>query len=165
MSWKPAMNNTPTRGDANHNTRAVRAAGRHADHFTKDPRMKPMRSNTDGKEAVLAEVNLDLIRTDGGTQMRAELDQEVYLDYRDKWLDGVDFEPLDVFHDGAVYWLADGFHRFYRAREAKLATLHCRVHQGTQRDAILFAAGANASHGLRRTNADKRLAVEKLLGD
>ncbi len=110
-------------------------------------------------------ISLDLIRTDGGTQMRAELDQEVYLNYRDLWLSGVEFDPSDVFHDGSVYWLADGFHRFYGAREAKRASLPCRVHQGTQRDAILFAAGANALHGLRRTNADKRLAVLTLLGD
>jgi hypothetical protein len=39
------------------------------------------------------------------------------------------------------------------------------MRQGTRRDAILHAAGANAAHGLRRTNADKRRAVETLLRD
>ncbi|MCL2000844.1 MAG: hypothetical protein FWG74_05375, partial [Planctomycetes bacterium] len=39
------------------------------------------------------------------------------------------------------------------------------VRSGTFRDALLFAAGANAGHGLRRTNADKRRAVEMLLGE
>jgi hypothetical protein len=110
-------------------------------------------------------LSLDLIRTDGGTQMRAELTQEVYLDYRDKWLAGVEFDPVDVFHDGAAYWLADGFHRFYGAREAKRASLPCRIHQGTQRDAILFACGANAEHGLRRSREDKRNAITTLLED
>ena len=108
---------------------------------------------------------IDLIRTDGGTQMRAELQSEVYLDYRDKWLAGVEFEPLDVFHDGSTFWLADGFHRFYGAREAKRGSIPCRVHQGTQRDAILFAAAANTSHGLRRMDADKRNAILTLLRD
>lgn len=112
-----------------------------------------------------AGISLDLIRTNGGTQMRAELDQSVYFDYRDKWLAGVEFEPVDVFHDGSTYWLADGFHRFYGAREAKRSSIPARVKQGTQRDAILFAAGANAAHGLRRTNADKRQAVTTLLND
>jgi hypothetical protein len=93
------------------------------------------------------------------------LTQEVYLDYRDKWLAGVEFDPVDVFHDGAAYWLADGFHRFYGAREAKRASLPCRIHQGTQRDAILFACGANAEHGLRRSNEDKRNAVLSLVND
>ncbi|MGI8981632.1 MAG: hypothetical protein ACR2FY_20585 [Pirellulaceae bacterium] len=33
------------------------------------------------------------------------------------------------------------------------------------RDAILFAAGANSTHGLKRTNADKRNSVLALLND
>jgi hypothetical protein len=33
------------------------------------------------------------------------------------------------------------------------------------RDAILFSVGANATHGHRRTNEDKRRAVLKLLND
>ena len=108
---------------------------------------------------------IDLIRTDGGTQMRAELDRDVYLDYRDKMLAGVEFPPLDVFFDGSTYWLADGFHRFYGAREAKRGSVKATVHNGTQRDAILFAVGANTSHGLRRSNADKRNCVLALLND
>ncbi len=34
-----------------------------------------------------------------------------------------------------------------------------------KRDAILYACGANATNGIRRTNADKRQAVERLLTD
>lgn len=111
------------------------------------------------------DLELSLIRTDGGTQMRADLDRDTYMDYRDKWIAGVRFDPVDVFHDGSAYWLADGFHRFYGAREAKRRTIPANIRQGTVRDAILFACGANTSHGLRRTNADKRRAVETLLND
>lgn len=110
-------------------------------------------------------IAIDLIRTDGGTQMRAELDKDVYLDYRDKWLAGVEFPAVDLFHDGADYWLADGFQRYFGAKEAKRASLPANVHTGTQRDALLFATGANSAHGLRRSNADKRKAVETLLND
>jgi hypothetical protein len=39
------------------------------------------------------------------------------------------------------------------------------LHHGTRRDAVLFSAGANCSHGLERTNADKRKAVMTLLAD
>jgi hypothetical protein len=41
----------------------------------------------------------------------------------------------------------------------------CEIRQGSLRDAILFACGANAVHGLRRTNKDKRRAVRTLLKD
>jgi len=63
------------------------------------------------------------------------------------------------------YWLADGFHRFQAAVELKRKAIECVVYQGELRDAILFSCGANATHGLRRTNADKRQAVTKLLSD
>lgn len=39
------------------------------------------------------------------------------------------------------------------------------MRQGGLRDAILHSVGANATHGLRRTNADKRRAVAILLED
>jgi hypothetical protein len=39
------------------------------------------------------------------------------------------------------------------------------VRPGDKRAAILFSVGANASHGLRRTNGDKRRAVLVLLKD
>ena len=39
------------------------------------------------------------------------------------------------------------------------------IRQGTRRDAILYSCGANAAHGLPRTNEDKRRAVRKLLED
>lgn len=40
-----------------------------------------------------------------------------------------------------------------------------QIHNGSFRDAIFYALGANACHGLRRTNADKRNAVRCMLSD
>ncbi len=110
-------------------------------------------------------VALSNIRIDGGTQVRAFLSHKAIEDYKDAMLAGAVFPPVDVFFDGEAYWLADGFHR-YRARSAagKL-TIDCTVHEGTLRDAILFALGANANHGLRRTNADKKKIILMLLQD
>lgn len=51
------------------------------------------------------------------------------------------------------------------AREAELETIACEVRPGSIRDAILHSAGANATHGLRRSNADKRRAVLILIED
>lgn len=108
---------------------------------------------------------LSRIRRDGGTQSRAELNHEVVEEYGDAMLAGTVFDPVVVFHDGTEYWLADGFHRCEAASAAGLAELHVDVRQGTRRDAVLYSVGANARHGLRRTSADKRRAVEVLLAD
>ena len=63
------------------------------------------------------------------------------------------------------YWLADGFHRVGAARKIGRETIEAEVKDGSARDAILHGIGANASHGLRRTQADKQRAVERLLKD
>jgi hypothetical protein len=70
-----------------------------------------------------------------------------------------------VYFDGEHYFLADGFHRLAAARVAGLEEIPVEVRQGTKRDAILHAVGANAAHGLPRTNQDKRWSVEMLLND
>jgi hypothetical protein len=105
------------------------------------------------------------IRLDGGTQSRAQLNDDTIGDYAQKYIDGVAMPPVVVFYDGSAYWLADGFHRCDGAKEAGKESIVADVRQGSQRDAILFSVGANDSHGLRRTNADKRRAVELLLRD
>lgn len=68
-------------------------------------------------------------------------------------------------YDSSTYWLADGFHRITAAILACLSEIPANIINGTKRDAILYSVGANANHGLRRTNADKRKAVLMLLQD
>lgn len=107
------------------------------------------------------------IRTDGGTQMRAGLNEATAAEYADELRRGAVFPPVLVFFDGQTYWLGDGFHRVraYFLAYGDQVGVPCEVRPGTRRDAVLCAAGANAVHGLRRTNADKRRAVETLLRD
>jgi N6-adenosine-specific RNA methylase IME4 len=113
----------------------------------------------------LKNVALNKIRIDGGTQPRAEISQLVVDDYAEAMRAGIEFPPVTLFFDGVDHWLADGFHRFHAARSAGRKEIAAKVEKGTQRDAILFSVGANADHGLRRTNADKRRAVGILLAD
>jgi hypothetical protein len=103
------------------------------------------------------------IRRDGGTQMRAEIDMLVVAEYAEAYREGADMPPLVAFHDGTDCWLADGFHRILGAEQAGLEKIACDLRPGSQRDALLFACGANAAHGLRRTNEDKHKAVETVL--
>ncbi|HHH75964.1 MAG TPA: hypothetical protein ENL03_02930 [Phycisphaerae bacterium] len=108
---------------------------------------------------------IDQIRIDGGTQPRVSIDEQVVDDYSQLYSAGTDMPPVTVFFDGATYWLADGFHRYWANRKIENDQILAEVHQGTQRDAILYSVGANADHGLRRTNADKRKAVLTMLED
>src|SRR4051794_21104679 len=108
---------------------------------------------------------IDLIRGDGATQPRARIDPALVQKYAADMRRGDEFPPVVVFFDGTAHWLADGFHR----REARRAAGHddvaADIRQGTRRDAILHSVGANARHGWRRTNEDKRRAVLTLLDD
>jgi hypothetical protein len=110
-------------------------------------------------------IEIALIRTDGGTQTRAELYEATVAEYAEAMDVGERFPPVTIYYDGSAYWLADGFHRIAAAVRLKQDSVECRVLSGTQRDAILHAVGANAEHGLRRTTADKRRAAEILLRD
>lgn len=105
------------------------------------------------------------IRTDGGTQMRAAINRETVEEYAQAMLAGDRFPPVVVYYDGSEHWLGDGFHRLAAWRQVMDDTIAAEVRAGTRRDAILLAAGANADHGLRRTNSDKRRAVLTLLQD
>ena len=119
-------------------------------------------------ELIPAAVNtiaVNKLRLDGGTQPRAELNFVVIAEYAEAMQNGAQFPPVVVFYDGAQYWLADGFHRVHAAKSAALEVIPADIRQGTRRDAVLYSVGANAQHGLRRTNADKRRSVETLLRD
>ncbi len=98
-------------------------------------------------------------------QNRCNLDQSVVDEYSEAISNGVEFPPITVFFDSAEYFLVDGYHRYFAHQKAEIEEIECEVLTGTQRDAILYACGANAIHGLKRSNSDKRKAVLTLLND
>jgi hypothetical protein len=115
-------------------------------------------------------LSIDVLVLDADTQSRLSIHDETVLDYAE--LIEVDttavewpFPPVDVFHDGSRYMVADGFHRVLAAAKTKRASIPCIVHKGTATDALFFAMTANDNHGLRMTRADKRANVELLLDD
>ncbi len=102
---------------------------------------------------------------DGGAQMRVEMKPDVVREYADEMAAGTVFPAVVVYYDGTDYWLADGFHRVEAARLIERETIDAEVLDGDARQAILHGVGSNDSHGIRRTQADKRRAVERLLRD
>ena len=116
-------------------------------------------------QIVVLKLSIKAIRTDGGTQLRAASSAATIADYALEIGRGAVFPPIIVYHDDEHYWLADGFHRVEAHRTAGRDEIEAEVRQGSQRDAILYAAFANADHGLRRTTEDKKNAVLALLRD
>lgn len=103
------------------------------------------------------------IRIDLDTQSRVALNETTVKEYIEAMEAGQVFPPVLTFYD-QHYILADGFHRFaahmkVRPNEPILA----EIRLGTVEDARWASIGANKSHGLRRTNDDKRNAVKQAL--
>jgi hypothetical protein len=98
-------------------------------------------------------------------QPREIIDPATVDAYAERMREGDQFPPVDVFGDGDEYILAEGYHRFRAAMAAKRKTIEARIHPGSTREAMLFAAGANATHGLPRSSADKRRVVQWFLRD
>jgi len=96
-----------------------------------------------------------------GLQTRVAVDDAALADYADAMRDGARFPPVTVYEDadGTLY-LADGYHRVGAAKIAGKSIILAEVTRGTFADALRHALGANAQHGLRRSNADKQHALE-----
>jgi len=119
-----------------------------------------------GNHDIPTSIAINLIRIDGGTQARVQLDEVVINEYAEIMLVDDKFPPIVVFKDSeSIYWLADGFHRYFAQKKIGRSSIICEVKIGELREAILHSLSANTSHGLRRTNEDKRKAVLTLLDD
>jgi len=104
------------------------------------------------------------IRRDGDTQPRTRLNQATIEEYVEAIQNGDKLPPVEVYHDGETYWLADGFHRYCALTKLDPdGLIESRVHEGTLQDAQWHSYGANKTHGLRRTNEDKAQAVKRAL--
>jgi protein gp37 len=108
-------------------------------------------------------IKIDVIGRDPEIQAREEMNQDTLTQYSENWIAGIEFPPVLIFFDGQTYWLADGWHRVQSAEDAGLESVPAEIRQGTRDDALWEAVAANKQHdtgGQRRTNADKRRAVE-----
>lgn len=108
-------------------------------------------------------LKLTQIVTTAGTQIRAAINEDVVAQYASDMVNGDQFPTIVVFHDGSQYILSDGFHRVLAAARNDFLDIEADVRKGSRQDALKHALTANCSHGLRRTNADKRRSVELAL--
>ena len=103
---------------------------------------------------------LEAIELDTSIQCRASIDTGVVNDYAERMKEGDEFPPIEVFGTKAKCWIADGWHRVLAARQNAAETIDAHLSAGGRVDALKAALGANAVHGQRRSNADKRRSVE-----
>jgi hypothetical protein len=110
-------------------------------------------------------VPLSRIRVDGGTQTRMYINDRTVNEYAEAYRRGDEMPPVVLFDDGTNLWMADGFHRLAASEAAGLTEIAVVVREGTVREALLYSAGCNCTHGLPRSTFDKRHAVGLLLAD
>ena len=97
-----------------------------------------------------------------GLQTRDGLAKAVVKDYAETLKAGMRLPPVTVVQDsvsGQLY-LVDGYHRKAAAVMAGRTMIDAEITEGTFTDAVRLAIRANATNGLRRTNADKRNALK-----
>ncbi len=100
------------------------------------------------------------LRLEEHCQCRAELIQEVVDDYAEAYRQKAPMPPVSAFEVSDGTWVVvDGFHRVAAALIAGVEWIEARVKKGSLDDAAWAALSANRTHGLRRSNADKRRAV------
>lgn len=112
---------------------------------------------------VMKHIPITAIDFDSATQLRAEINSEKVNEYAERMADGDKFPPVDLFEIGDRYLIGDGWHRILAYQKNETLTVEAEIHSGGRTEAIRFALGANAKHGMARTNADKRKAVEVAL--
>jgi len=109
-------------------------------------------------------VPLALIRLDPGTQVRARIDEEVVGEYAQAMGKGAPFPEVTLVKETPYHFaIADGWHRVLAAKKLGRKHILARWTPGDRQTTLRIALRANAAHGLRRTNADKRRAVELAL--
>ena len=107
----------------------------------------------------IKKLKLETLVIDAGTDVRSEINDDTVSEYGLAAKNKAKLPPLVVFDTKDGLLLADGFHRYFGFERQGIKEYDCDVHKGTREDAIKYALGCNTTHGLRRTNADKRNSV------
>lgn len=103
---------------------------------------------------------------DSDVQPRESISPTLIKEYAEAMSEGAEFPPVVLFRDAeGTLVAADGWHRVRAARDIGRAEIKADIYPGDRREAILYSVSANATHGSRRTDADKRRAVQRLLTD
>jgi hypothetical protein len=94
---------------------------------------------------------------------RTRGNEEAIAEYAELYREqGGTLPPVRLVYDGKSHYGVDGKLRVHAARLKCLRVIPVEIASGTRESAVYEAIVANATHGVRRTNADKREAVQVL---
>jgi len=98
-------------------------------------------------------------------QVRAAMNAATVDRYAEDMGDGAVFDPVVLFRERATerFVIADGHHRVDGARKAGKRTILAEIREGDETAALEYALGANANHGLQRSQKDIENGVRLLL--
>lgn len=105
---------------------------------------------------------LDDIDFKGSPHVRAqEPDPQIVQQYAEAYLEKKELPPVVLFHDraGKRMLVADGRHRCAARALINRREVMAEVHEGDFNDALRYALTANTTHGVPRSNADKRQCI------
>jgi hypothetical protein len=108
-------------------------------------------------------IKISDIDIEASVQVRARIDLDTVADYADHIrAKKPPLPPIVVFGPDSrgKFFLSEGWHRLKAHQAAGRDGIAATIKDGGWREALENALGSNAAHGLRRTNADKRRAVE-----
>lgn len=110
---------------------------------------------------------IEKIVPDKQMQQRVSEDKEALEEYKRVLADGGELPAVKCVRDKETeeLWLWDGFHTLEAAKQAGLSEIRVEISDGTRRDAWLKSLGANETHGIRRSKADRQKAVDGALND
>lgn len=108
-------------------------------------------------------VSVDSVIADSRCQSRTGIDLALVQEYADAIKEGAELPPLSTIHADDGYYLYDGFHRLEAYRQAGTRNVVIEAEPGDVWDAIERSCAVNAIHGKRRTPADVKNAVGKIL--
>lgn len=110
---------------------------------------------------------ISAIELNPARQPRVEINKSHVSDMKEHLAAGGELPAIEVYsaNGKAPYFISDGFHRLEANVLAGYKEIFADVKTGTAFDAFRASLGKNDSHGLKRTNADKRRAITLALED
>ena len=113
----------------------------------------------------ITKVKLSDICTDSKTQVRESVHQEKVNEYTHLLEEGVEFDPIELYNDGAQLHISSGWHRYLAHRSAGRTEINAIIHVGTARDAFFNGIKANGPSPIPYNNLDYAKQLRRFIAD